>query len=80
MKLIVYEIEWLDCRSAGSWFEADEEHPNAPMITYGVMVCEQPEQYVLASTYDPQDDGWADKSIMPKGMIKAIRVIHEREV
>lgn len=62
-KIVV--IEWLDITFFGNWNDRDEPVA-AQAVTVGWLLEDTDQQLVIASSYEYQDETWADIHVFPK--------------
>lgn len=80
-KFKVVEISWVDAEVCESgWSSDDPEAPITILKTYGILVRDDDDWVVHASTFDPDTNRYSERGKIPRGMVKAIRDLSEIEI
>lgn len=81
MKKKLVEIHWIDAEADSGW-TSDDPRTDSPKIlkTYGLLVRKTDQWVIHADTFDSQNNHWAGKGKIPRGMVKKIRVIETVDV
>ena len=80
MKLTIVKIEWLDARAEAGWASPESKDENLPVVTIGILGKKTANSQIVYSTYDPQDNHFADKNMIPLKMITNVTILREEEL
>jgi len=72
----IVEISWRDPTIDAGWCENTDHNKRLPILkSYGILVSDTKHQVCIASSYDPEQKKYADRSKFPKGCVEKIRII-----
>lgn len=71
----IVEILWRDPTIEAGWVEDDHDTDLSILRSYGILVSQGPKLTVLAGSYDPTEEKYADRTKFPSGCIVEVRTI-----
>ena len=72
-------IEWEDIQSIEDWNEDSEVDDTCSLVTRGWLIEDTPKKYVIAGTYDYNNEKWAMKFAISKmhPIVRHLRVMED---
>ncbi len=74
--LKVVELRWIDSTAINEWSEiADLTHEHDEIVTVGMLIHQDRDTYLIASTYDSEQDSINAAIWIPAACVRKVRVI-----
>ena len=74
-------VHWIDADGVAGWFDPDDKSDEHPVVlrTFGLYVQTTKNWVITATTYDPVNKQFSDRSRIPRGMVKKVENIRDVE-